>query len=97
MCIRTVMTYASPVFAHAAPKALHRLQGLRTPTISKYEGRIEAILRHRGSHPNALLRAAVDYQPPHPHLIRRPRNVLTDPPDALTAAVENNDVNDTHD
>ncbi|GBP89700.1 RNA-directed DNA polymerase from mobile element jockey [Eumeta japonica] len=36
MCIRTVMTYASPVFAHAAPKALHRLQGLRTPTISKY-------------------------------------------------------------
>ncbi|GBP83460.1 Probable RNA-directed DNA polymerase from transposon BS [Eumeta japonica] len=52
-----------------------------------------------GSHPNALLRAAVDYQPPHPtHLIRRPRNVLTDPPDALTAAVESlNDVNDTHD
>ncbi|GBP78655.1 hypothetical protein EVAR_98583_1 [Eumeta japonica] len=42
-----------------------------------------------GSHPNALLCAAVDYQPPHPtHLIRRPRNVLTDPPDALTAAVE---------
>ncbi|GBP22672.1 hypothetical protein EVAR_13953_1 [Eumeta japonica] len=36
-----------------------------------------------GSHPNALLRAAVDYQPPHPtHHIRRPRNVLTDPPDA---------------
>ncbi|GBP00167.1 RNA-directed DNA polymerase from mobile element jockey [Eumeta japonica] len=26
MCIRTVLTYASPVFAHAAPKALHRLQ-----------------------------------------------------------------------
>ncbi|GBP20900.1 Probable RNA-directed DNA polymerase from transposon BS [Eumeta japonica] len=26
ICIRTVMTYASPVFAHAAPKALHRLQ-----------------------------------------------------------------------
>ncbi|GBP46836.1 hypothetical protein EVAR_78536_1 [Eumeta japonica] len=45
------------------------------------------------------LRAAVDYQPPPPtHLIRRPRNVLTDPPDALTAAVESlNDVNDTHD
>ncbi|GBP04370.1 hypothetical protein EVAR_6563_1 [Eumeta japonica] len=51
-----------------------------------------------GSHPNALLRAVVDYQPPHPtHLIRRPRNVLTDPPDALTAAVGLNDVNDTHD
>ncbi|GBP60105.1 Probable RNA-directed DNA polymerase from transposon BS [Eumeta japonica] len=42
-----------------------------------------------GSHPNALLRAAVGYQPPPPiHLIRRPRNVLTDPPDALTEAVE---------
>ncbi|GBP93292.1 hypothetical protein EVAR_91250_1 [Eumeta japonica] len=26
MCIRTVLTYASPVFAHAASKALHRLQ-----------------------------------------------------------------------
>ncbi|GBP63349.1 hypothetical protein EVAR_41937_1 [Eumeta japonica] len=26
MCIRTVMTYASPVFVHAALKALHRLQ-----------------------------------------------------------------------
>ncbi|GBP69323.1 hypothetical protein EVAR_49610_1 [Eumeta japonica] len=49
MCIRTVMTYASPVFAHAAPKALHRLQGLRTPHYFQiYEGRIEAILRHRG-------------------------------------------------
>ncbi|GBP58403.1 hypothetical protein EVAR_40974_1 [Eumeta japonica] len=26
------MTYASPVFAHAAPKALHRLQEGREPT-----------------------------------------------------------------
>ncbi|GBP18331.1 Probable RNA-directed DNA polymerase from transposon X-element [Eumeta japonica] len=26
MCIRTVMIYASPVFAHAASKALHSLQ-----------------------------------------------------------------------
>ncbi|GBO98417.1 Probable RNA-directed DNA polymerase from transposon X-element [Eumeta japonica] len=51
------------------------------------------------SHPNALLRAAVAYQPPPPtHFIRRPRNVLIDPPDALTAAVDSlNDVNDTHD
>ncbi|GBP63799.1 RNA-directed DNA polymerase from mobile element jockey [Eumeta japonica] len=88
MCIKTVMTYASPVFTHAAPKALHRLQD-----VSK------RFFDIAGSHPNALLRAAVDYQPPHPtHLIRRPRNVLTDPPDALTAAVESlNDVNDTHD
>ncbi|GBP41865.1 hypothetical protein EVAR_86835_1 [Eumeta japonica] len=41
-----------------------------------------------GLYPNALLRAAVDYQPPPPtHFIRRPRYVLIDQPDALTAAV----------
>ncbi|GBP43817.1 Probable RNA-directed DNA polymerase from transposon BS [Eumeta japonica] len=46
---KTVMTYASPVFAHAAPKALHKLQGLRTLHYFQiYEGRIEAILRYRG-------------------------------------------------
>ncbi|GBP26644.1 Probable RNA-directed DNA polymerase from transposon BS [Eumeta japonica] len=124
MCIRTVMTYASPVFAHAAPKALHRLQviqnkfcraatdahwcvrnsilhrDLELPTISKYtKDASKRFFDIVGSHPNALFCAAVDYRPPHPtHLIRRPRNVLTDPPDALTAAVESpNDVNDTHD
>ncbi|GBP08468.1 Probable RNA-directed DNA polymerase from transposon X-element [Eumeta japonica] len=78
MCIRTVMTYACPVFAHAAPKALYRLlqviqnkfcraatdahwcvrnsilhRDLELPTLPKYEGRIEAILRHRGITPNA--------------------------------------------
>ncbi|GBP35575.1 Bardet-Biedl syndrome 2 protein homolog [Eumeta japonica] len=124
MCITTVMTYASPVFAHAAPKALHRLQviqnkfcraatdahwcvrnsilhrDLELPTTSKYmKDASKRFFDIAGSHPNALLRAAVDFQPPHPtHLIRRPRNVLFDPPDALTAAVESlNDVNDTHD
>ncbi|GBP61641.1 hypothetical protein EVAR_43578_1 [Eumeta japonica] len=52
-----------------------------------------------GSHPNALLRVVVDYEPPpSTHFIHRPRNVLNDPPDVLTAAVESlNDVNDTHD
>ncbi|GBP84196.1 Probable RNA-directed DNA polymerase from transposon X-element [Eumeta japonica] len=87
MCIRTVLTYASPVFAHAAPKALHRLQDAS-----------KRFFDIAGSHPNALLRAAVDYQPPPPPLYSRPRNVLFDPPDALTAAVDSlNDVNDTHD
>ncbi|GBP26327.1 Probable RNA-directed DNA polymerase from transposon BS [Eumeta japonica] len=77
MCIRTVMTYASPVFAHAAPKALEKLQDAS-----------KRFFDIAGSHPNALLRAAVDYQPPPPtHFIRSPRNVLFDPPDALTAAV----------
>ncbi|GBP30562.1 hypothetical protein EVAR_94743_1 [Eumeta japonica] len=77
MCIRTVMTYASPVFAHAAQK--HYID-YRTHRSDSSTSRDHIPMR---------LRAAVDYQPPHPtHLIRRPRNVLTDPPDALTAAVE---------
>ncbi|GBP12393.1 RNA-directed DNA polymerase from mobile element jockey [Eumeta japonica] len=87
MCIRTVMTYASPVFAHAAQK--HYID-YRTHRSDSSTSRDHIPMRSY---------AAVDYQPPHPtHLIRRPRNVLTDPPDALTAAVESlNDVNDTHD
>ncbi|GBP34933.1 hypothetical protein EVAR_26524_1 [Eumeta japonica] len=96
MCIRTVMTYASPV--SLTPLQKHYVD-YRTPTISKYmKDASKRFFDIAGSHPNAL-RAAVDYQPPHPtHLIRRPRNVLTDPPDALTAAVESlNDVNDMHD
>ncbi|GBP89276.1 RNA-directed DNA polymerase from mobile element jockey [Eumeta japonica] len=98
MCIRTVMTYASPVFAHAAPKALHRLQviqnkfcraatdahwcvrnsilhrDLKLPTLSTYmKDALKRFFDIAGSHPNALLRAAVDYQPPPPtHFIRRP-------------------------
>ncbi|GBP39834.1 hypothetical protein EVAR_29064_1 [Eumeta japonica] len=76
-----------------------QFKDLELPTISKYmKDASKRFFDIAGSHPNAF-RAAVDYQPPHPtHLIRRPRNVLTDPPDALTAAVESlNDVNDTHD
>ncbi|GBP32094.1 RNA-directed DNA polymerase from mobile element jockey [Eumeta japonica] len=77
---------------------LHR--DLELPTLSKYmKDASKRFFDIAGSHPNALLRAAVDYQPPPPtHYIRRPRNVLLDPPDALTAAVDSlNDVNDTHD
>ncbi|GBP06017.1 hypothetical protein EVAR_3264_1 [Eumeta japonica] len=41
------------------------------------------------NHPNPLLQSAVSYEPPPPHhFIRRPRNVLSDPPDELTAEVE---------
>ncbi|GBP60208.1 hypothetical protein EVAR_81353_1 [Eumeta japonica] len=52
-----------------------------------------------GSHPNALLRSVVDYESPHRHhFIRRSRNVLNDPPEALTAAVNSlMKVNDTRD
>ncbi|GBP23168.1 hypothetical protein EVAR_82331_1 [Eumeta japonica] len=88
MCIRTVLTYASPVFAHATPKALDRLQDASKRFFNNAE-----------FHLNALLRPAVDCEPPHRHhFIRTPRNVLTDPPDALTAAVDSlMEVNDTHD
>ncbi|GBP92172.1 RNA-directed DNA polymerase from mobile element jockey [Eumeta japonica] len=77
---------------------LHR--DLELPTLSKYmKDASKRFFDIVGSHPNALLRAAVDYQPrPPTHFIRRPQNVLIDPPDALTAAVDSlNDVNDTHD
>ncbi|GBP92644.1 RNA-directed DNA polymerase from mobile element jockey [Eumeta japonica] len=97
-CIRTVMTYASPVFAHADSKVLYR--GMELPTLTKYmKDASKRFFDIAGSHPNALLRAAVDYQSPPPtNFLRRPRNVLIDPLDALTAAVDNlNDVNDTHD
>ncbi|GBP34421.1 RNA-directed DNA polymerase from mobile element jockey [Eumeta japonica] len=123
MCIRTVVTYATPVFAHADPKALNRLQviqnkfcisatdahwcirhsilhrDLELPTISKYMKDASKIFFDiTGFHPNAFLRAAVNYEPPPSyHFIRRPRNVLNDP-DALTAAVESlmevNDITD---
>ncbi|GBP62931.1 Probable RNA-directed DNA polymerase from transposon X-element [Eumeta japonica] len=123
-CIRTVMTYASPVFAHADSKVLYRLQvvqnkfcraatgahwcvrnsilhrDMELPTLTKYmKDASKRFFDSVGSHPNALLRPAGDYQPPPPtHFLRRPRNVLIDPPDALTAAVDSlNDINDTHD
>ncbi|GBP13807.1 RNA-directed DNA polymerase from mobile element jockey [Eumeta japonica] len=67
---------------------LHR--DLELPTISKYmKDASKRFFDIAGSHPNALLRATVNYEPPHfRHFIRRPRNVLNDPPDVLTAAVE---------
>ncbi|GBP39231.1 hypothetical protein EVAR_22635_1 [Eumeta japonica] len=69
MCIRTVMTYASPVFAHAAQKHYIDYRDLELPTISKYmKDASKRFFDIAGSHPNALLRAAVDYQPPHPTL-----------------------------
>ncbi|GBP59516.1 hypothetical protein EVAR_42421_1 [Eumeta japonica] len=60
---------------------------MELPTLTKYmKDASKRFFDIAGSHPNALLRAAVDYQPPPPtHFLRRPRNVLIDPPDALTA------------
>ncbi|GBP89032.1 Probable RNA-directed DNA polymerase from transposon BS [Eumeta japonica] len=113
MCIRTVMTYASPVFAHAAPTALDRLQviqnkfcrsatdahwcvrnsilhrDLELPTLSKYMK--DASKRFSTSRDHIPMRfferRLTISRRPH-HYIRRPRNVLLDPPDALTAAVD---------
>ncbi|GBP74434.1 Probable RNA-directed DNA polymerase from transposon X-element [Eumeta japonica] len=118
------MTYGSPVFAHATPKALKKLQviqnkfcraatdanwcvgnsilhrNLEPPTIDKFmKEASKRFFNITGFHSNALLRTAIAYEPPHPyHFIRRLRNVLSDPPNALTAAVESiMEVNDTYD
>ncbi|GBP22707.1 hypothetical protein EVAR_13988_1 [Eumeta japonica] len=57
------------VFAHAARKHYIDYRDLELPTISKYmKDASKRFFDIAGSHPNALLRAAVDYQPPHPTL-----------------------------
>ncbi|GBP65363.1 hypothetical protein EVAR_52137_1 [Eumeta japonica] len=70
---------------------------LELPTI--HEDASKRYFDIAGCHPNTLLRSAVDYEPPHSHnFIRRPLNVLTHPPDALTAAIDSlMEVNVTHD
>ncbi|GBP39293.1 Probable RNA-directed DNA polymerase from transposon BS [Eumeta japonica] len=84
MCIGTVMTYASPVFAHAARK--HYID-YRTHRSDSSTSRIISQCSF----------AAVDYQPPHPtHPIRGHGTYL---PIHLTLLrrLKANDVNDTHD
>ncbi|GBP67352.1 hypothetical protein EVAR_51423_1 [Eumeta japonica] len=60
------MTYASPSsLTHSESTIDYR--DLELPTISKYmKDASKRFFDIAGSHPNALLRAAVDYQPPHP-------------------------------
>ncbi|GBP55988.1 hypothetical protein EVAR_97409_1 [Eumeta japonica] len=67
------------------------LRDLELPTIAKFmKDASKRFFDIAGSHSNVLLRSSIDYEPPHRHhFIRRPCNVLTDPPDALTAAVNN--------
>ncbi|GBP60022.1 Probable RNA-directed DNA polymerase from transposon X-element [Eumeta japonica] len=50
------------------------------------------------SYPNALNHSTVFYEPPQPyHFIQRPRNLLANPPDTFTAAVESlMEVNDSN-
>ncbi|GBP37638.1 hypothetical protein EVAR_34675_1 [Eumeta japonica] len=77
---------------------LHR--DLELPTISKFmKDASKRFFDIAGSHSNAFFCSAIEYKPPHlHHFIRRPRNVLTDPPDSLTVEVDSlMEVNDTHD
>ncbi|GBP82767.1 hypothetical protein EVAR_94925_1 [Eumeta japonica] len=83
VCIRPVMTYAAPVFA--TPTQRHSINFKFCKTISAEEPPAHPA----ANHPNPLLQSAVSYEPASPHhFIRRPRNVLSDPPDELTAEVE---------
>ncbi|GBP80230.1 hypothetical protein EVAR_9716_1 [Eumeta japonica] len=93
--------------AHSSASAIQYFTGTsyiqyyqELPTIAKFiKDATKLFFDIAGSHPNALLRAVVAYEPPHPrHFIRRARNVLNDPPDGLTAAAESlMEVNETHD
>ncbi|GBP48369.1 RNA-directed DNA polymerase from mobile element jockey [Eumeta japonica] len=110
MCIRTVMTYASPVFTHAVPEALNSLQviqnkccrvargahwcvwnsvlhrDLELPTVAKYMKDVsKRLFDIVESYPNEFFCSAASYEAQPYHPIRRPRNVLIDPPDTLTA------------
>ncbi|GBP71053.1 hypothetical protein EVAR_37893_1 [Eumeta japonica] len=91
MCIRPVKTYASTVFAYAAPNALHDLKrNLELPTIPKHmKDASKRFFAAAENHPNFLLFSAVAYEAllSYPFL-RRPRIALTDPVEELTAAAE---------
>ncbi|GBP42217.1 hypothetical protein EVAR_25844_1 [Eumeta japonica] len=91
---KTVMTYASPVFAHAAQK--HYMDYRYTDNSVEPQRMHIAILRHRGSHPNALARR-LTINRRILHLIRRPRTYLPIHLTLLQRQLKYNDVNDTHD
>lgn len=112
VCIRPVMTYAAPVFAHASPNILDKLQvvqnlfcrratnaqwcvrnsdlhrDLNLPTIQQFiKSLSETFFKSSEEHPNPLIREAAAYTAPTPsrYRIRRPRNVLSDPPNQISA------------
>ncbi|GBP78311.1 Neutral ceramidase [Eumeta japonica] len=61
------------------------------PTISKnMKNASERFFSIAANHPNPLISVAPSYEsPPASHFIRRPRNVVLDPPDDFTSKVEN--------
>ncbi|GBP88782.1 RNA-directed DNA polymerase from mobile element jockey [Eumeta japonica] len=66
------------------------VRNLELPTISKYmKNASERFFSIAVNHPNTLISSAASYEaPPANHFIRRPWNVLTNPPDDFTAEVE---------
>ncbi|GBP76636.1 hypothetical protein EVAR_54597_1 [Eumeta japonica] len=112
--LRTVITYASPAFAHAAPNRLKKLQILQNKfcrsatyahrcvknsvlhrdldllSITKYtKNASERLFSIAESNSNPLLSATVSYEAPPPYrFIRRPRNIVNNPPEDFTAEIE---------
>lgn len=114
-CIRPIMTYASVVFAHAAPTHIRRLQVIQNRFMRKATGApwfvrnenlhidlgiptIASFLKecsrryfdNAPHHPNPLVVQSADYVPLRDPTVRRrrPRNVLADPDDAITLAIQ---------
>ncbi|GBP11837.1 hypothetical protein EVAR_74485_1 [Eumeta japonica] len=89
MCIRPVMTYASPVFDYVRPDILYDLQIVQNKFCKEQLTHHERFFDVASSHPNSLLISAVSYEPPPSHhFCRRPRSVLLNPPNDLTVKVE---------
>ncbi|GBP22157.1 Probable RNA-directed DNA polymerase from transposon X-element [Eumeta japonica] len=63
---------------------------LELPTINKFmKDASKRFFDMAQNHPNPLIMSAATYEPPPAHhFLRRPRNILSDPPDALTSEVE---------
>ncbi|GBP46782.1 hypothetical protein EVAR_10750_1 [Eumeta japonica] len=79
---------ADDVPRYVENSVFHR--NLELPTISKS---IKDASKHffdiASSHPNPLLISTISYEPPPPNrFYRRPRNILSGPPDDLTIEVE---------
>ncbi|GBP47269.1 Probable RNA-directed DNA polymerase from transposon BS [Eumeta japonica] len=101
ICIRPIMAYACPVSAHAAPNIIKKKRVVSWDTshvlvhefmsiyyaLAGWSGnreRDERTKRRRKRKPRPL-----PYEPPPVHnFLRRPRNILSDPPDTLTSEVK---------
>ncbi|GBP90999.1 hypothetical protein EVAR_69888_1 [Eumeta japonica] len=90
MCDGVLSGHTPPLINLEASAWRLRDRDLELRTISKYmQDMSKKIFDAAANHPNSLLQSAVSYEPPPPphHFIRRPRNVLSGPPDELTAEV----------